>query len=191
MKHFIGVPHLALYEMSPFHDAAAVFAEMLDRGEPCVFFEDKILYTRQMFDVPAPLQWTNEDGVARIGWGGTPDCIVIAPGGVAHRAMAAMRSLMLDREINCLLLVPSRLYPFDVDVPEAGAIFVVEESTAGGTWGSEVAHRLHTERWERLRRPVTLIHSRDGIVPTAAHLEDEMLVGAATIHNVIAEALHG
>ncbi len=191
MKHFIGVPHLALYEMSPFHDAAAVFTDMLHRGEPCVFFEDKVLYTRAMFEVPEPLQWTCDGNVAQVGWGGTPDCVIIAPGGVAHRAMAAMRSLMLDREINCLLVVPSRLYPFDVDVPDVGAIFVVEESTAGGTWGSEVAHRLHTERWSRLRRPVTLIHSRDSIVPTAGHLEDEMLVSGATIHDTIAAALHG
>ncbi len=72
MKHFIGVPHLALYEMSPFQDAAAVFADMLDRGVPCVFFEDKILYTRPMFEVPEPLEWTCADGVARVGWGGPP-----------------------------------------------------------------------------------------------------------------------
>jgi pyruvate/2-oxoglutarate/acetoin dehydrogenase E1 component len=191
MKHFVGVPHLALYEMSPFHDAAAVFAEMLDRGEPCVFFEDKVLYTRQMYEVPEPLRWTVEGGVAKIGWGGTPDCVVIAPGGVAHRAMAAMRSLMLEQEINCQLLVPSRLYPFDTgDVPDTGTVFVVEESTAGGTWGSEVAHRLHTERWTRLDRPVGLIHSGDAIIPTAGHLETEMLVSGAAIHRAIAQAFH-
>jgi pyruvate/2-oxoglutarate/acetoin dehydrogenase E1 component len=189
MKHFIGVPHLALYEMSPFHDAATVFADMLARGEPCILFEDKILYTRQMYEVNEPLQWTCENGVALVGWGGPPDCLIIAPGGMAHRAMAAMRSLMFEQEINAQLLVPSRLYPFDVDVPEVGTIFVVEESTAGGTWGAEVAHRLHTERWDRLDRPVTLVHSADSIVPTATHLEDEMLVSAASIHSAITAAL--
>jgi pyruvate/2-oxoglutarate/acetoin dehydrogenase E1 component len=76
-------------------------------------------------------------------------------------------------------------------VPEIDTIFVIEESTSGGTWGAEVAHRLHTERWARLRRPVTLIHSADSIVPTAPHLEGEMLVSGATIHNRIAATLAG
>ena len=47
-----------------------------------------------------------------------------------------------------MLMVPSRLYPVAVEaaaVERTGAevVFVVEESTGGGTWGAEVAHRLH------------------------------------------------
>jgi pyruvate dehydrogenase E1 component beta subunit len=52
-----------------------------------------------------------------------------------------------------------------------------------------VAHRLHAGLWGRLRRPVTLIHALDSVIPTAAHLEREVLPQASTIHRQILEAL--
>jgi pyruvate dehydrogenase E1 component beta subunit len=196
-KHFVGIPNLALYELSPFHDNLAVFEEMFARAEPCVFFEDKVLYTRRMGAVEPPFSVDVSDGVARVFLDGSPDCVIIAPGGVAHRVLAAMRSLLVEEEIACTLLVPSRLYPFDLpdavdaDVRAARRVFVVEESTAGGTWGAEVAHVVHRRHWGRLALPVTLIHSLGGVIPTAAHLERAALVNESTIHSAIREALRG
>jgi pyruvate dehydrogenase E1 component beta subunit len=189
MKHFIGVPGLSLYELSPFHDTAAVFAEMLELAEPCVFFEDKVLYSRPMFDVPAPFECEIRAGVAHLSCEGTPDCVIVAPGGMAYRTLAAMRRLLIEDEITCELLVPSRLYPFEVDVPEIGAVFVVEESTGGGTWGAEVAHRIHSRQWATLRRPVTLLHSADSVIPAAVHLEQRVLLGADAIYDAIRRTL--
>jgi pyruvate/2-oxoglutarate/acetoin dehydrogenase E1 component len=196
-KHFVGMPGLSLYEMSPFHDNRAVFAAMLERGEPCVFFEDKVLYTRQMDLVDPLFQVRGDDDLAVVELHDSddyPDCVIIAPGGMAHRALAAMRSLLVEQEISCRLLVPSRLYPLDVEklLPFLGdVVLVAEESTAGGTWGSEVAHLLHDRLWDRLRRPVRLVHSRAEVIPTAAHLESQVLVGESTIHHAVREALRG
>ena len=149
-KHFIGVPGLSLYEMSPFHDNRAVFAAMLERGRAV-----RVLRGQGPLH-PADGPWC--DPLFRCARDGDlavvelhdaddcPDCVIIAPGGMAHRALAAMRSLLVEQEIACRLLVPSRLYPFDVDtlLPLLGdVVLVAEESTAGGTWGSEVAHLLH------------------------------------------------
>ncbi|MFF4415060.1 alpha-ketoacid dehydrogenase subunit beta [Streptosporangium sp. NPDC001559] len=193
-KHFIGMPGLSLYEMSPFHDNREALASMLGRGEPCLFFEDKVLYTRQMgrTDPMFPVRRDGELAIAEAD--GRPDCVIIAPGGMAHRALAAMRTLLLQDEISCRLLVPSRLYPLDVEalLPYVGGVVLVaEESTAGGTWGSEVAHLLHERVWDRLRGPVRLVHSRDSVIPTAAHLESEVLAGESTIHHAVREALRG
>ena len=194
-KHFLGVPGLALYEVSPFRDNAEVFAEMFARQEPCVLFEDKVLYTRPMYQVPAPFRLEQPDGggTARVSLDAAaePDCVVIAAGGVAERTLEAMRSLLLEQEIVCTLLVPSRLYPFEVELPPGRQVFVVEEGTAGGTWGAEVAHVIHSAHWGRLDRPVTLVHSADSVIPTAPHLEREVLVSAGTIHRVIQETLRG
>ncbi|MFI6485646.1 alpha-ketoacid dehydrogenase subunit beta [Nonomuraea sp. NPDC050663] len=189
MKHFIGMPGLALYEMSPLHDNRAVFAEMLGRAQPCLFFEDKVLYTRRMYDVPAPFRWEAEGGVARVWLDERPDCVIVAPGGMVPRALEAMRSLLLESEISCTLVVPSRLYPFTADVPAARAVVVVEESTAGGTWGSEVAQVLHRRLWGSLRRPVTQVSSRDSVIPAAAHLEREVIVDAGDIREAVKGAL--
>jgi pyruvate/2-oxoglutarate/acetoin dehydrogenase E1 component len=199
-KHFIGVPGLSVYEASPFHDNGPLLREVLARAEPAVLFEDKLLYTRRLFDggtvddlfhydFPAP-------GVARAFVPGlpAPDCVVIATGGLAHRVLDAMRSVLVEEEIGCELLVPARLYPFDVDpllpvLRGAGAICVAEESTAGGTWGAEVAHGIHHRLWGDLRRPVTLAHSRDGVIPTAPHLEEQVVIGEPEIRRAILEAV--
>ncbi|WP_431929056.1 alpha-ketoacid dehydrogenase subunit beta [Nonomuraea jabiensis] len=201
-KHFIGVPGLAVYEVSPFDDHRELFGEMFARGEPCLLFEDKILYTRQTFgggvadDLFQYDLLPGADGVARV-YVDDPeraDCVIIAPGGLAHRALAAMRTLLLEREISCLLLVPRRLYPFDVTplsplLERAGAVVVAEESTAGGTWGAEVAHQVHSRLWGRLRRPVSLVHSAAGVIPAAVHLERDVLVQDTAIVRAVQELL--
>ncbi|HLU73219.1 MAG TPA: transketolase C-terminal domain-containing protein [Nonomuraea sp.] len=204
-KHFIGVPGLAVYEVSPFDDHHELFGEMLARGEPCLLFEDKILYTRQVFaggvaddlfrydTLPA----TPETGQVTRVYLDDPeqaDCVIIAPGGVTHRALAAMRTLLLEQEITCLLLVPRRLYPFDVAplaplLERAGAVVVAEESTAGGTWGAEVAQQVHSRLWGRLRRPVSLVHSAASVIPSAAHLERDVLVQDTAIVRAVQELL--
>ena len=196
-KHFIGIPHLALYELSPFHDAADVLAAAVARAEPCLLFEDKVLYTRRMFrdgvvDDRFRYELFGRDG----GWARAypappappasgPPVLVISPGGTAHDALGAARSA-LERGRSVEVLVPARLYPLEVDdiaglVGGADGVVVVEAGTAGGTWGAEVASRLSAAAWSRLRRPIDLVSAADRVIPSAPHLEREVLVRAETI----------
>ena len=192
-KHFIGIPNLALYELSPFHDAADVLASAIAGERPCLLFEDKVLYTRRMFrdgevDGRFRFELIGEGGNwARVhvpGASGRP-VLLITPGGVAHRALEAAGSLLAQgRDVE--VLVPSRLYPVGVEdltdlVAGAAGVWVVEESTAGGTWGAEVATRLYDTAWHLLSGPVRLINSADSVIPAAPHLENEVLVVADTI----------
>jgi pyruvate dehydrogenase E1 component beta subunit len=201
-KHFIGIPGLSLYELSPFYDSQALLSEILSRAEPAVLFEDKVLYTQQMLSGGSADELISYDivepGVARayIGEPDASDCVLIAPGGMAHRAMQAMRTLIIKDEISCLLLVPCRLYPLDLEpllpmLARAELTCVVEESTSGGTWGAEIAQQVHRRLWPTLRRPVTLVHSADSVIPAAAHLEATILVQDTTIADAVRKALHG
>ena len=191
-----------MYELSPFHDDGAAAARACSaRAEPAVLFEDKVLYTQRLYaggtvddlfryDFPAP-------GVAR-GVRARP-----MPGGRlrAHRpgrarppGVRGQRTVLLEDELGCQLLVPARLYPFDLEpllpvLRGARAICVVEESTAGGTWGAEVAHAIHQRLWRDLRRPVTLVHSRDSVIPAAPHLEEEVIIGEPAIRQAIMETV--
>ncbi|MEU7953750.1 2-oxo acid dehydrogenase subunit E2 [Micromonospora chalcea] len=192
-KHFIGIPHLALYELSPLHDAADVLAAALRRDEPAMLFEDKILYTQRRYvdgrvDDRLAFELRGADGNwARVH---DPDAtgaptLVIAPGGVANRAIAAA-TRAAERGRTVEVLVPARLYPVDVDglrdlLAGAHGVIVAEESTAGGTWGSEVAARLHAEAWPLLRGPVELVSSADRVIPSAPHLEQAVLLGTDAI----------
>ncbi|MFI7249406.1 2-oxo acid dehydrogenase subunit E2 [Micromonospora chalcea] len=192
-KHFIGIPHLALYELSPLHDAADVLAAALRRDEPAMLFEDKILYTQRRYvDGRVDDRLAFESRGADGNWARVHDpdatgapTLVIAPGGVANRAIAAA-TRAAERGRTVEVLVPARLYPVDVDGlrdPLAGAhgVIVAEESTAGGTWGSEVAARLHAEAWSLLRGPVELVSSADRVIPSAPHLEQAVLLGTDAI----------
>jgi pyruvate/2-oxoglutarate/acetoin dehydrogenase E1 component len=198
-KHFIGVPGLHLFEVSPWHDNAGVFTAMLALGEPCVLFEDKVLYTRPMLTGGVvdglfraePVE--GSDAVRVFAVDDAPDWTVIAPGGLTERVLGAARSLLVERETVCEILVPSRLYPFDLAplVPllaRAGRICVVEDGTADGGWGEHLAQLIHSGLWGRLRRPVLLVSGAAQIIPTAPHLERQVVVQDSTIHRALAEA---
>jgi pyruvate dehydrogenase E1 component beta subunit len=121
------------------------------------------------------------------------DVVVLAPGGLTSRAVAAARDLLLRHELRCHIVVPARLYPFDLapllpTLARARHICLVEEGTAGGTWGGDVAAGIYEALWGRLANPVLRVHSRDSVIPAARHLEDEVLVQAGTIVDTIAEA---
>lgn len=80
--------------------------------------------------------------------------MIIAPGGVSRRALAAAGTLFAEHEITCEVIVPTRLYPFDVEpllpaLAGAEVVCLVEDSAAGGTWGTEVAARVYERLWGR------------------------------------------
>jgi pyruvate/2-oxoglutarate/acetoin dehydrogenase E1 component len=197
-KHLVGVPNLALYELTPFHDSAEVFLEMFGRGEPCVYFEDKTLYgtrrwvdgTDDIFEFAFAGERDEYGTAVPRGAEAGVDCVMIATGGTSPLALAAARRLLLELEIVCHVLAPSRLYPIDLDPIEsrltsATQIVVVEEGVAGGTWGAEVAHEIYRRFWSRLRNRVQLVHSRPSIIPTATHLERQVLVQTETIYEAV------
>jgi pyruvate dehydrogenase E1 component beta subunit len=197
-KHFIGVPDLTLFELSPFHDGTPLLERILSLGLPALLFEDKVLYTQRMYrdaivdDLFGFELVGTADPVARVFADETsdPDCVVIAPGGVCQRALEAARLLLLGDEILCEVLVPSRLYPFALDpllpmLRRARHICIVEESTAGGTWGADVASAVYGALWGELRNPVILVSSADSVIPAAAHLERSVILQSEDIRLAI------
>ncbi|MFJ2033351.1 alpha-ketoacid dehydrogenase subunit beta [Streptosporangium sp. NPDC087985] len=195
-KHFIGVPGLSLFEMTPFHDAGELFTRMFALGQPCLFFEDKVLYTRRMYEggvVDDLFRYELAGDVARVFLHGVtePDCTLIVPGGMVHRALSAMRTLLLEDDLVCELLVPARLHPLPElpDLERSRHVCVIEDGAEGGTWGAEVARLLYPRLWSGLRRPISLISAADSVIPAAPHLEREILVQPGRIRHTITEAL--
>jgi pyruvate/2-oxoglutarate/acetoin dehydrogenase E1 component/pyruvate/2-oxoglutarate dehydrogenase complex dihydrolipoamide acyltransferase (E2) component len=197
-KYFIGIPHLALYELTPFHDPYAILASLTARTEPSILFEDKLLYAERRYRsgragehfefgyLDNVQNWVRASAAGRPG----PLVVLIATGGTARRALAAASELVSEDGLNVQVLVPSRLYPPELEpvlplVERAASTWVVEESTAGGTWGAEIAARLHTAAWHSLRQPVRLIHSADRVIPSAPHLERRVLLQAETIRDSV------
>jgi len=203
-KLLLGVPHLRLYELSPLHDPTVVLDEMLDSGEPAVLFEDKVLYTRPAWldghvdDVfrADPVDPAGNWVRVHAGDAGPPDHVVIAPGGLVPRAVAAMRDALLDEEVVSELLVPSRLFPLDVApiLPVLAGdprVLVVEDGGAGGGWGAEVLRLLSADLWGRLRQPVRLLQPPCAVIPAAPHLERQVLVQQSTVYGVLTGTADG
>lgn len=192
-KHFIGIPNLALYELSPFHDIGRNVTDLLTRTEPSILFEDKVTYTERLFPGAGEDAGFERSFLGDGDWAemrmrrqdGRPIIVIIAPGGVGRRALRAACELASDGW-DTRVLVPFRLYPVSVAavlglLTAAEAVVVAEEGTAGGTWGNEVAARVHDGAWHLLRGPVRSVSSADSVIPAAVHLEREVLLSPGDI----------
>jgi pyruvate/2-oxoglutarate/acetoin dehydrogenase E1 component/pyruvate/2-oxoglutarate dehydrogenase complex dihydrolipoamide acyltransferase (E2) component len=193
-KFLVGVPDLSLWELSPFTDASRILGRVFESCRPAVLFEDKVLYTRRMFDAgPVDADWTREDAGGQSLWTvlrhrgqPRPDAVIITAGGTVHRCLDAAAQLRTNHGICVTVAVPAGLYPCDPEpvLPElaaAGLAVTVEESTPGGSWSGELAHLLIARLWHDLLGPVEIVTSQDSIIPAARHLEREVLVTAEDI----------
>lgn len=186
-KHFIGIPHLSLHEITPFHDVERLLAQVVDQGEPAIIFEPKLLYGEYGFrdgEIDDTFGYQLREGWAHAypRAAGEPEIALIVPGGIAHRALEAARGVGASVHV----LVPERLHPLDLNpvadvLARARRVCVAEESTAGGTWGADVAYQIHAVLWDQLAMPVLAVSSPDSVIPAARHLEREVLVQAGTI----------
>ncbi|MFI5906740.1 alpha-ketoacid dehydrogenase subunit beta [Dactylosporangium sp. NPDC051541] len=177
-KHFLGVPGLDVNELSPFHEPLPLLRSILATGRPAILFEDKVLYSRSM-GLPALFTFDQDRDVVLIDGVPPDDYLIVAPGGLAHRALDAMQTLLMRHELGGALHVPTRLYPWDPEPVRrhpARRILVVEDGPPGASWATEVAYQLRD-----CGRPVRTLHAADTVVPTAAHLERSVLVQSSTI----------
>ncbi|HEX5198627.1 transketolase C-terminal domain-containing protein [Paractinoplanes rhizophilus] len=194
-KHFIGMPGLTVYELSPAHRSASVLSSMLAEGRPGLLFEDKVSYTEPTW-TPGPPGglFTGElvgpePGVAVLDVdAGVVNCVVICGGSTANRVLEAASRLLLTQDVVCRILVLARTHPFDQKtvnglLPPGVPVVVVEESLPGGTWGAEVAYRLGAGR------RVVLAHSEGEVIPAAAHLERAVLLNVDRVMERVRHAV--
>ncbi len=190
-KHFIGVPNLDLFEISPLHDNRSLLPTVMNRGNPAILFENKILYAQSQIgageiDELFSCDFLDADAMtAQVCIDEGAQATIITTGGMFLPCLQAAKQLFFEHEIEVQIIVPFQLYPFQAGpltraLTGGRAVYVVEESSAGGAWGAEVAAVLARDL-PQMRAPVRLIHSADSIIPSARHLEREILVGPEQI----------
>src|SRR4029079_3645175 len=154
-KHLLGVPGLVLVAASPFHDPAAILGALLQREEPVIYVEHKLLYAEP---IVRPERGRVGDAAGREGGssGSLPtitlsfvepaDCTatVLAYGYTALLAMRALEELAIEEEVFAELVVPAQLAPMDWgqvldSVDRTGSLVTVEEGMAGWSWGTQAA----------------------------------------------------
>lgn len=203
-KHFLGVPHLLVAAASPYHDPAEMLGALLERDEPALLIEHKLLYPEAL---TIPVDGRIGDALARNQ--GSPgylptvlmsqvpaeDCTVsvLAYGYQALLAARALDELAIEDEIFAELIVPGQIAPLDwapieASVRRTGSLVTVEEGTSGWSWGTEAAAEVSRRLFGELRRPVEVVASEQTIIPSSRHLEQEVLVGADAVKQAIREA---
>jgi pyruvate/2-oxoglutarate/acetoin dehydrogenase E1 component len=201
-KHFLGVPELTVAAASIYHDPAQIFAALLQREVPALYIEHKLLYPE-----PLVLQKDGRVGTAigreEASAGALPtvvmsqvpsaDCAltVLAYGYTALLAARALEELAIEEEIFGELLVPAQLSPIDWapiqrSVEVTGSLVTVEEGMSGWSWGTQIAAEL--PRRSLLRKPVEVVASTPGVIPSSREREREVLVGLERIKSSIRQA---
>lgn len=199
-KHLIGVPNLSLYELSPLHDNLSRLQGIFESECPSVVFENKILYTQKQYvdaridDIYTRRFLDDKGETAILETGEPPDVVLVTGGGTLSICLEAARRLLLEADCAVDIVVPHRIYPFPVEVLDRvltgrARVAVVEEGSSGGAWGSEVAEVVYRRHWERLPGRIIGIQSADSIIPSARHLEDQVLVSSSQIVREICEEL--
>ena len=101
-------------------------------------------------------------------------------------ALDAATQLILEHELFTEVVALARLLPLDLEpvldsLGRTGSLVTLEEGTLTGGVGAEIAARVQAEAWSELSGPITLVATRDGIVPSARSLEDEALPSAEDV----------
>jgi pyruvate/2-oxoglutarate/acetoin dehydrogenase E1 component len=200
-KLFLGIPGLQVVSPSHAHDPGAQLQyAIFEQSSPVLFIEHKLLYPQELLQDGKPLRLRHVQEPSGYSTAllsnyaeGNPDVTVIAYGGLSRVIAPLLESLKLE-EIRVLAVFPSSLSPLPIDTlvemsTSSGRIVIAEEGTTGFNWGSELAAQLYGRLWRQLRSPIQRVASACNIVPTATHLENEMLITSGKIEEAILEVL--
>jgi pyruvate/2-oxoglutarate/acetoin dehydrogenase E1 component len=202
-KLLMGVPGIVVVAPSECHDIAGMLSAAVDDDRPVFFIENKLMYGRPH---RPPADGRVGDFEVRTGDGPWPaltfsgnrfsggEATIVAYGGMLPIALDAATRLILEEEIFTEVVALGRLLPLDLEpvlesVARTHALVTVEEGTLTAGVGAEIAARVQEAAWDDLRGPVRRVAARDGIIPAAATLEDEMLPGVDDVIAAVSGAL--
>ena len=171
-KLFCGIPGLTVLAVNQYSDPGELLRRAYLLASPCLFIENKVLYSRQLDQLPeCP----------------APDAVVITYGGCVEHAVAAARDLQEREELAIRVLALTQLSPFPAEQVKAategiGRILVVEEGTAGWNLAGECALHL-------VGRPLVFrsLSAPPHPIPAAFECEQQVLPGEQQITEAILE----
>jgi acetoin:2,6-dichlorophenolindophenol oxidoreductase subunit beta len=202
-KHFLGIPHLRVVAGSLWHDPLTLFEDFLADDRPVLHIEHKLLY-------PLHVAVNGHANLSTGGPDGSPGCpatvsvrmvpredcslTVVAYGYPAELARRVLERVAIEEELFAELLVPAQLSPIDWaplerSVSVTGSLLTVEESTAGWSWGTEIAAQIGSRLFGRLRRAPSVLASVPGVIPSAPDREAQMLVAERQIEHAVRDVV--
>jgi pyruvate/2-oxoglutarate/acetoin dehydrogenase E1 component len=191
----LGVPNIVVVAASQHHDIGGMLETAVACDQPVFMIENKQMYAqfnerpvqgrlgpfhcRQgTGPYPALTLSTNRFGAAA--W-----TIATYAGGVPL-AIQAMRTLLLEHEMPCELVIVGSLQPLDVDpvlesVERTRGLITLEEGVATAGVGAELAARVTAAAWGQLRESPRRIGALPASIAAAPALEKYVLPAASDV----------
>jgi len=198
-KLLLGVPNVVVVAASECHDLRGLLTNAVEDERPVFLIENKLMYgrpNRRPDDGHVGELAVRETGTRypALTFSGTDfsegSVTVVTYGGMLPVALEAVTELIIEHEIFCEVVALSQLVPMELEpvfesLARTGALVTAEEGTLTGGFGAEIAARVQEAVWSDLRGPVQRVAARDGIIPSARPLEDEMLPSVADVIEAI------
>ena len=179
---FLNFPGLKVAVPGCPADAYGLMRAAVRDDNPVLIFEHKGMLNMkgELADDPQPL----ELGVADIVREGS-DVTLVATQLMRVRAEEAAATLAAEG-VEVELIDPRTLAPLDLEtigasVDKTARLLIVQESSAGGSWGATVLAGIMQERFESFDAPPAMLSAEDTPIPYSGVLENRWLPSAERI----------
>ncbi|HEV2696315.1 MAG TPA: thiamine pyrophosphate-dependent enzyme [Verrucomicrobiae bacterium] len=193
-KHFFGTPGLSIAALNSVFDPELLLERIHAKiNHPCLLIENKLLYSLHMHQQALDGRRWLESGadfpMLKLPATGTADLTVVTYGGMVEDVEAAVRDAFIEDEIQVEVLVPTMIYPLDVQsivesVAKTGRLLVVEEGQGFSGFGAEVIAAC-CEQLKGRAIVTGRVHAESHPIPCSRELEKIALPSAAKIRERI------
>ncbi len=198
---FLSTPGLTIIAPSEFHDPGNLLkAAVLHTHSPVLFVENKSLYPQELRlpndqlrvgDFHAITETTDKlfpTVTLTLSPDKDPDATIIAYGGMASLAANVAHDLFMRDETCIEVVIPACIKPLPdltASVFRSGKAIIAEEGCRTGGWGAELAATLTEQCFANLDRPILRVAALDLPIPSAVHLEQQVLPSQADIEKAV------
>jgi 2-oxoisovalerate dehydrogenase E1 component len=186
-RFFAGIDNTVAISVNSLIDVGDQLAMLPTLACPAIVFENKVDYTLYTYVPPAGFR-VERDGatfptIAVTPQRARPTLTIVSYGGIARLVADHLLEIFDEADAVPELLVPTTLHPLDMaplirSAKRTGRTLIVEEGTAFGGPGAEMAARLaESTTGVAIRR----IGAQPFPIPSAPSLEDEALPGIRQI----------
>ena len=173
---FLNVPGLKLAVPATPADAYGLLRAAVRDPDPVLIFEHKHLFgvKGELADAPDALELGRAE-VVRPG----DDVTVVATQMMRHRAVEAAERLA-GEGIEAEVVDPRTIVPLDYEtiassLDRTSRLVIVQECSAGGSWGASLVARLVGDRLEMFDAPPLLVGGDETPIPYSGALEEHWL----------------
>ncbi len=188
-KHLLGLPGTRVLAIHRRWCPSRVYGRLLETiDRPTLVIENKLLYGQRTDpDPPAGCTITatqSDFPTIRITPSERAQVTIVTYGGLVTMVESAIEELK-DEDLACELLIPTQLYPLDVEpivesVCRSGRILVVEEGQGFAGFGGELIARLTEDRRISVLR-AGRVCAAPCVIPASRPAESDVLPDAESI----------